>query len=394
MKNKIFIGDNYDIMRSSAFSTYKNAIDFIYIDPPYNTTNGTLAFNDKNNTWSDDIYKRLLVAKDLLKATGVIFISIDDNELANLLNICYEIFGTINYVGLFITKQAQRSNAKYINTVHEYVLCFAKNKKQLNPFYINRIENPAESEKIKRIISKIKKLSKVSKSDAKKELNKQIDKYVKETGTTWIKNYSNIDDCGNIYFAKDLSTPGNPSRLDIEEIGLHLDPLPTRGWSSKQKILKLHHENRLCYKNGRPYSIEYLYEAKNNVPSLLDFYSRQGTNNLKKLGLDGLFDTPKPVELIKFLIRCSQHQDALILDFYAGSGTTAQAVYELNKEDNMNHQYLLIQLDEQINPKSNSYSFLLNRGIDPRVDNALLLRIDTYLKLNNHEKDYIVINQK
>lgn len=393
MNNRIFIGDNLTTMQSDEFKKYKETINFVYIDPPYNTTNNSFAFNDKNNFWSNDIYKRLLAAKELMTDDGVIFISIDDNELSNLMYVCYKTFGKENYIGLFITKQAQRSNAKHINTIHEYILCFAKNKKKVPKFYINRIENPSESERIKTIISKVKKAFNVSHTEATKELKKQITRYVTETGNTWIKNYSNIDEDGNIFFAKDLSTPGKPCSLDIEEIGLHLKPLATRGWSSKNKILDLHNKGRLCYKNGRPYSIEYLHEATNNVSSILDFYSRQGTNDLKKMGLDGLFDTPKPVELIKFLIRCSQHKDAVVLDFYAGSGTTAQAVYELNQEDNMNHHYILIQLNEPINKKSDAYSFLKDKGIsEPSVDKAMLLRINRYLELHNKEKDYVLSN--
>ncbi|MBO4694837.1 MAG: site-specific DNA-methyltransferase [Clostridia bacterium] len=391
MNNKIFIGDNLTTMKTPYFNQLKSKIDFIYIDPPYNTTNSKFSYNDKNDKWSDDIYERLKCAYELLSDEGCIFISIDDNELSNLLYLGYKIFKKDNYVGLFITKQAQRSNAKHINTIHEYVVCFAKNKKKLPKFYINRLENPTESEPIKAIINKIKRTYKISPQAAYDELKKSIDKYVKDTGATWIRNYSNIDENGEIFFAKDLSTPGKPSRLDIEEINLHLEPLKTRGWSSKEKILSLYNENRLCFKNGRPYCIEYLYEATDNVSSILDFYSRQGTNDLKKMGLDGLFDTPKPVELIKFLIRCSQHKSTTILDFYAGSGTTAQAVYEINEEDKMEHKYILIQIDEKINEKNDAYNLMKERGYNnPTVDQAMILRINTFLEINNKKIDYDV----
>lgn len=391
MKNEIYVGDNLATMYSNEFAKHKNSIQFIYIDPPYNTITNNFAYNDNNEKWSKDIKKRLIIAKEMLAPSGVIFISIDDNELASLLNICYEVFGKSNYVGLFITKQAQRSNAKFINTVHEYIVAFAKNKKKLPRFYIKRLENPSEAEQILAIIRKVKSTFKKSKESAKNELKQLIDKYMIATGETWIKNYSHIDDEGNIFFAKDLSTPGKPSRLDIEEINLYLEPLKTRGWSSKEKILKLHSEKRLFYKNGRPYEIHYLEEATNNVPSILDFYSRQGTNDLNKLGLYNIFETPKPVEMIKFLIRCTQHEDATILDFYAGSGTTAQAVYEINKEDNMSHRYILIQLDEMINPKSPSYSVLKGLGYSkPRIDHVMIHRINTYLTLNDLPIDYIV----
>lgn len=389
-KNLIYIGDNLKTMKSAEFQFFYGKINFIYIDPPYNTRN-TFSYNDDNDEWSNDIKERLLVAKECLSEEGTIFISIDDNELSSLLYICYKVFGKNNYVGLFITKQAQRSNAKHINTIHEYVICFAKNKKKLPKFYINRLENPSENTRILYIINRIKSLNKTERKKAEKELKQLIDKYVIETGQTWIRNFSNISDDGRIYFAKDLSTPGKPARLDIDEIGLHLDPLKTRGWSSKEKILSLHSQNRLAFKNGRPYAIEYLEEATDNVSSILDFYSRQGTNNLKKLGLDGLFDTPKPVELIKFLIRCSQHQDSIILDFYAGSGTTAQSVYEINKEDKMNHKYILIQLDESMNEKTEAYEIMSKLGYkEPKVSEAMIHRINTYLKEEKIKVDYEV----
>ena len=390
MENYVFIGDNLQTMEAEPFKKFYGKVNFIYIDPPYNTKN-TFSYNDNNDEWTNDIYRRLEVAKEVLSKQGVIFISIDDSELSNLLYLCYKVFGKENYVGLFITKQAVRSNAKHINTIHEYVLCFCKEKKHLPKFYINRLEDPSEKDDILSIINRVKKAKQKGADEAEKLLKKLIDDYVLKTGQTWIKNYSNVDEEGNIYFAKDLSTPGHPCSLDVDEIGLHLKPLRTRGWPKKEKVLKLHDEGRLAYKKGRPYVIEYLYEAVNNVTSILDFYSRQGTNDLKKLGLDGLFDTPKPVELIKFLIRCSQHENSIILDFYAGSGTTAQAAYEINREDNMAHNYILVQLDEKMNPSTEPYEIMTKLGYtNPKVSEAMLHRLDTYLKSVKKEKDYVV----
>ena len=388
-KNEIYIGDNLAIMQSAEFKKFKSMIDFIYIDPPYNTKNPTFAYSDNNSKWSADIRLRLIEAKELLKKTGVIFISIDDNEFANLIQICDEVFGKENKVGIFITKQSQRSNAKHINVVHEYVVAYAKSKTDLPRFYINRIESPAEGKKIKQIIQKVKTAHKKSFTQAAEILKKSISEYVSETGETWMVNYSNIDENGEIYFAKDLSTPGEPNYLKIDEINLTLEPLKTRGWSSKQKFIKLHKENKLCFKNNRPYEIEYLKDAVNNVSSVLDFYSRQGTNDLKKLGLNGIFDTPKPVELIKFLIRCTQHENALILDFYAGSGTTAQAVYEINKEDKKQHKYILIQLPEPINNKNKAFEILTALNFnEPKISDAMIFRINKFAELNKIDANY------
>ena len=127
MKNEIYIGDNLKVMNDISFKKYYEKIKMIYIDPPYNTQ-GQKSYNDKSSSqnWATFMEERLKASKKLLKTDGVIFISIDDNEYANLKNVCENVFGKENFVGTFITQQAQRSNAKHINTVHEYILCFAK----------------------------------------------------------------------------------------------------------------------------------------------------------------------------------------------------------------------------------------------------------------------------
>ena len=392
--NYIFIGDNYDVMSSDDFQNFKNHIDFIYIDPPYNTKN-KFSFNDKNDEWYSDIHKRLFIAKQYLNKEGVIFISIDDKELTSLLLACYDVFGKENFAGMFITKQSLRSNSKQINVIHEYILCFCKNKKFAPKFYIKRIADPSESKGIKQIIKCVKKeFNANGKDSAKNMLGKLIKNYCINNNATWIKNYNNIDEKGNIYFAKDLSTPGKARTVNIPSINLHLDPLPSRGWSSDAKFIQLYKKNRLCFKAGRPYEIEYLDEAVNNITSILDFYSRQGTNDLKKLGLEGIFDTPKPVEMIKFLIRSTLHKDGVILDFYAGSGTTAQSVYEINSEDNFNHKYILIQRKENLNSKSDVYKKAIELGFsNPSVDDLMLLRINTFLKLKKLPKNYRLIDK-
>ena len=150
----------------------------------------------------------------------------------------------------------------------------------------------------------------------------------------------------------------------------------------------------MCFKDGRPYCKHYLYESEDNVPSILKFFSRQGTNDLKKLGIYNLFDTPKPVELLKFLIRISTNKNDILMDFFAGSGSFAQAVYESNKENNKNNKYILIQLSEDVNINSNAYKECKKLGIKPNVADILKYRIDVYLKKNNMAKDYIFYDNK
>ena len=392
-KNYIYIGDNYNVMNSDDFNKFKNSIDLIYIDPPYNTGN-KFSFDDNNNKWYDDIYCRLELAKEYLNNEGVIYISIDDSELASLLNACYNVFGKDNFAGIFVTKQSLRSNSKQINVIHEYIVFFCKNKKYAPNFYINRINNPTEADGINYIIKSVKKeFDSNGQVAAKKLLKNLIKNYCINNNVTWIRNYSNVDAKGNIYFAKDLSTPGKPRKVDIPSINLHLDPLDTRGWSSDSKFIKLYNSNRLCFKAKRPYEIEYLSESVDNITSILDFYSRHGTNDLKKLGLSGLFDTPKPVEMIKFLIRSTLHKNGTVLDFYAGSGTTAQAVYEVNQEDKCNHKYILVQRKEKLNTSSDVYKKAIELGIaNPSVDDLMIIRINKFLELAKITDDYNLIN--
>lgn len=390
MENEIYIGDNLKVMKSPAFEKYKEKIKMIYIDPPYNTQ-GQKSYNDKvsSDSWGTFMRDRLEVSYNLLKNDGVIFISIDDNEYANLKLICDDIFGKENFVGTFITQQAQRSNAKHINTVHEYILCFAKNKNKLHKFVINRMEIPEDKKMIDKLNREVKKIIDNEGIEiANKKLKDIIKDYCYNYNISWLRNYSNVDENGNIYFSVDLSTPGKPRSVDIPEIGLKLEPLSTRGWSSDKKFIELYNEKRLCFKDGRPYCKHYLYESEDNVPSMLKFFSRQGTNDLKKLGLGSLFDTPKPVDMLKFLIRIATKKDDIVLDYFAGSGSLAQAVYEVNKEDKKNVKYVLIQLNEEVNPKSDVYKACKKFNINPSVDEILKFRIEYYLKKNKMEVDF------
>lgn len=396
MKNEIYIGDNYEVLKNKAFrDKYINKIKLIYIDPPYNTLNKK-SYKDKTDSdyWAEFMECRLDASKDLLKEDGAIFISIDDNEFASLRIICDKIFGKENFVGTFITQQAQRSNAKYINTVHEYIICFAKNKKKLQQFQVNRMEIPEDYKMITKLKAEVKKICDTKGYEvANKEMKNIVKNYCEEYNISWLKNYSNVDENGRIYFAVDLSTPSNPREVNIPEIGLKLAPLPTRGWISDKRFIELFNKKRLCFKGDRPYSKLYIEEAMDNAPSILKFYSRHGTNDLKKLGLNNLFDTPKPVELIKFLIRISTKPQDIILDYFAGSGTTAQAVYELNKEENRKNSYVLVQIDEQIDPKTSVYKKCKELKIQPSMKNILKCRINTFLEKQNIKKDYTIYEE-
>lgn len=393
-RNELYFGDNLDVMTSKEFTKYQNNIDFIYIDPPYNTqTRKSYDDATQSEEWASFMIQRLTMAERLLKDDGVIFISIDDNEYANLKNVCDIVFTKKNFIGTFITHQAQRSNAKLINTVHEYILAYAKNKNKIKEFSIKRIEIPEQKTLINSLQSKILKIFKTEgREKAEKDLQKEIKEISYNQNIKWIRNYNKVDEDGNIYFAIDLSTPSEPREVHIDEINLHLPALETRGWISNDKFIELYNKNRLSFRNGRPYKKKLLVEAEDSVPSILDFYSRQGTEDLKRLGLNGLFDTPKPVDMIKFLIRITNQRNSTILDFFGGSGTTAQAVYETNNEDDRNNNYILIQLEEEVKNKKQKET-CIKHDIKPVISEILKLRIDTYLKKNKIKDDYVVFSE-
>jgi len=380
MKHKVYVGNNADIMWGNKdFSQYEGKVSVIYIDPPYNTKTKK-SYNDKQTRaeWLEFMRTRLLYAGWCLKEEGVIFISIDDNEYAYLKVLCDEVFGEKNCLGTFITKQSQRSNAKHINTVHEYILTYAKDKKKCKPFGVKRIDTPAGKE----IIGDVNKIAYECLhrnpddfQSALKDFRKDLKKYVRNNALPWLGNYNYMTENGAVYFATDLSTPGKPRTVDIPEIGLHLDPLSTRGWSSDEKFIELHKNNRLIFRDGRPYAIHYLVEAEDSAPSILDFYSRQGNEDMKRLGLDGIFDTPKPVSMLKYLLRITGIKEGLVLDFFAGSGSLCQAVEEVNKEDGKKLTCLLIQIDEKIQEGTEAYERCMELGIEPTIPSVLKTRL-------------------
>ena len=392
--NKIFIGDNLKVLEKGCVE--KESIKMIYIDPPYNTKS-KLSYNDNMNEekWLSELEKRLVLSKGLLVNNGIVFISIDDNEYAALKLLCDKVYGKKNYVGTFIVKQAQRSNSKHLNTIHEYILCYCKDKKYLDRLSIKKIDIPEQ----RKVIDSIKRevgivFNNYGVSEARKKLKEQINKYIVIEEYHWLINYYNVDENGHIFFATDLSAPIPPNSLDIPEIGLHLEPLPTRGWQSKSKFIELYNKGLLYFRDGRPYAKHYIEEAEDNVTSILNFCSKQGSTDLKRMGLEGLFDTPKSVELLKYLIRISCKNGDKVLDLYAGSGTMAQSVYEVNKENGIAISYVLIQAEEEFLEKSKPYIFAKKNNFEPYVSNALLYRVKTICTTMEIEDNYQIIRVK
>lgn len=358
--DNIFIeGDNLDALKLIQ-ETYLGKIKIIYIDPPYNTGNdfvyddsfkenineylensgqydengNQLVKNIESNgrfhtDWINMMYSRLRLARNLLRDDGAIFISIDDNEVKNMRNICDEIFGESNFVNHIIwhKKYGAANDAKYLSDVHEHILLYCKNKAVWHP---NLFERPDE-------------------------LNAKYKNPDNDPRGPWVatnlsvKTYSVAND----YI---ITSPA----------GLQFSPPPSRCWVvSKEKYEEMLADNRITFgKDGlsRPYKKTFLSEVQNGVvPTTIWSYDDAGHTIGAKSEIRDLFsdtkapfDTPKPTKLIKRIISMSESNthDDIILDFFGGSGTTADAVMQLNAEDNGNRKYIIVQMKEETQQKS------------------------------------------
>lgn len=353
-KNLYIEGDNLEVLKLLQTAYYRK-VKMIYIDPPYNTGNDFVYEDDfadplarykevtqqttKSNPetmgryhtkWLNMMYPRLRLAANLLRDDGVIFISIDDNEVTNLRKICDEVFGEENFVAQLIWERAfsPKNDAKYVSNSHDYVLMYARN---ISDFKIGQLDRSEEAE-----------------SRYKNPDNDPRGKWT--SGDLSVKTYNASSDY-------EIITPSGRKVL------------PPHGacWRvSKERFNELVDDNRIWFgENGDnvPRLKRFLSEIKEGiVPTSILFYkdvghSQEGRQELKKIFDDkGYFDGPKPVRLIRRLLTMANtDDDSIILDFFSGSATTAHAVMQLNAEDGGNRQFIMVQLPEVCDEKSEAY---------------------------------------
>lgn len=335
MNNIILEGDNFHTLSCLSFIA-QESIDIIYIDPPYNTGNEDYTYNDKfvnredtfrHSKWLNGIEKRLKLARQLLKETGVIFISIDDNEFFNLKLLCDQVFGETNYLGTVFWKSNPngRGDSKYLGTIFEYVLCYKKKNCDFNYEAQDLAQFNCKDEKgpyAEQILHS--KLSysvgmdypiiapdgtEIYAGNVSREewLKRREDKSVKKA-MTWR--------FGEETFKAELAKG---------EVVFHKK---ADGW-------KVYRKRRPVEGGSAPY--KNIYEEEG---------TRHGSNQIKEVFNYTPFDHPKPTGLIKFLISLVKVSDPVVLDFYAGSGTTGQAVLELNAIDGGKRSFILCTNNE------------------------------------------------
>lgn len=354
--NHILIeGDNYHSLSVLNY-THSGKIDLIYIDPPYNTGNKDFIFNDhyvdkedsyRHSKWVSFMANRLRLAKNLLSRNGAIFISIDDDEQAQLKLLCDEIFGQDNFVANIIwqKKYTQSNDAKFFSDTHDFVVCYAKDIKKFKVGLLprtveqnDRYKNP-DNDPLGPWMSQ----PLHAKSGRDREYS-----FTFENGVTW------------------SPPPGTFPRFSHER--LQLAEKEGRMWFGA---------------NGTavPRMKKYLTEMKDGViPKTIWMYDEVGSNDearrdLKKFLPDNSFDNPKPVRLVKRIIELASSNDSIILDFFAGSGTTAQSVLEVNKEIAGSKRQFILCTNNENNNGSNQH--IATDICYPRVKNVLSQRKNT-----------------
>lgn len=356
-ENLYIEGDNLDVLKLLQ-ETYLGKIKMIYIDPPYNTGNdfvynddfaesaseylrGSGQFDDEGNRlvantesngrfhtdWLNMIYPRLKLAKDLLADDGCIFISIDDNELENLKKLCEEIFGEVNFVANIVWKHTQQSKNDEIHFSRQYnhTLLYAKNKACLHRFYFERTDEDN-------------------------------------------KNYSNPDnDPKGMWRSGDVRSPNYRKTLcyDILAPNGNVIKAPANGWRwSEESIKEKIATGEIKFKEDGSGIIRkiYLCDQPGRTPENLWEGNKFGTTRQAAAIIKDLFegvqvfDTPKPIELIRnMMIVALNDRNSIILDFFSGSATTAHAVMQLNAEDGGNRKFIMVQLPEETDEKSEAY---------------------------------------
>lgn len=359
-ENLYIEGDNLEVLKLLQ-ETYLGKIKMIYIDPPYNTGNdfvyeddfaqsteeylansgqydeggNRLVTNTESNgrfhtDWLNMIYPRLKVAKDLLAEDGVIFISIDENEIENLKKIGSEVFGEQNFVGSVIWERAfaPKNDAKYLSDSHDYIVIYAKS---ITQFQIGLLPRSEEAN----------------------------------------SRYKNPDnDPRGPWTSSDLSVKTYNSAYDYEITtpnGTIVRPTDGRCWfTSKERMQKLIEDGRVWFGEdggNMPRLKRYLSDVQQGMTATTIWkhtdvgHNQEGRQELKKLFDDkGYFDGPKPVRLVSRILQIANvPQDALILDFFSGSATTAHAVMKYNAEDGGNRKFIMVQVPEPTDEKSEAY---------------------------------------
>lgn len=341
----IIEGENLEVLKI-LLNGYRNKIKVIYIDPPYNTgedflynddfSEGRQAYWERteqsedgitldtnsdasgrfHSNWLDMMYSRLLVARNLLRSDGVIFVSIDEHEMHHMRKVCDEVFGEANFLSILSrrTKAGGGSASKYFAIENDFVIVYAKDKSSLPNMFI------------------------------------PFDK-------AYLKRYAYEDENGKYFWdtMERSCTATLPYLIEAPDGTM----LKGNWFRSEKRFLedKNAGEIRFVHKDNGEWSVQFkqrMAEGKKLRTLLNENEFKSSQNDMNKLGLGDIFPFPKPVFFLKHILRAATDKDSIVLDFFGGSGTTGQAVTELNLEDNGHRLFILVQVPQATDENSNA----------------------------------------
>lgn len=399
-ENLYIEGDNLEVLKLLQ-ETYLGKVKMIYIDPPYNTGNdfvyeddfaqsaaeymdnsgqydeegNRLVTNTESNgrfhtDWLNMIYPRLRIAKDLLADDGAVFISLDDNEIKNLLKICDEVFGEDNFVDCITwNKRVPKNDNNGIGNIHEYIVVYVKDATYKRQFTMQK----DGLDEISALLSDCK-----AKKVPIPEAEAKLKEFYKERGfDRGITLYNCLDENYEPWGKINMSWPNADTfgpRYDVIHPGTHKPTkVPDRGWRwtkttfdsvvNYDTAIERYDGSWVCGgiwfakdENTQPSSIKYLRDVgRMLLRSIISLKSDGGIEVEKIFEGKSYFPYPKPVSLIEVLINSIEEKEGIFLDFFAGSSTTAHAIMKLNCEDNGHRKFIMVQLPEKTDKKSEAY---------------------------------------
>src|SRR5690606_1712879 len=296
--------------------------------------------------WLTFMKNRLEISRELLSNEGVIFISIDVNEQAYLKVLCDEIFGRDNFVGEIIWETATDNNATQISVEHEYVICYAKNKATQSKWQI-------QSEKAQLIQNKYEELKEAHKTDTE-QIEKDLRNWIKsikksnEIDLSGVSHYSYVDEKGVFYPGNSANTkPGGYNFDIIHPVTKGVCNKPANGYRWPETTFWDADKNGDVLWGADENSIPKIKKRLDTATELLKGYfyedNRKSTKALTKMMGKKVFDNPKSINLLKKIIKFTTSKDDIILDYFAGSGSTAEAVMQVNREENSQRRFILCE---------------------------------------------------
>lgn len=383
-QNVYISGDNLDALKHLVKS-YSEQVKCIYIDPPYNTGKDDFAYNDKfkftaeeleeklsiseeqaqrifamttnhvasHAAWLTFMMPRLQCAKDLLSDDGVIFISIDDNEQANLKLLCDYVFGEENFMGQVIWKNVTDNNPTQITCEHEYILCYSKYKENITTAWKSKVS--AIKDELIKIGTELN--QQYTGANLQGAWKKWFSEHKSQLGP--LDRYKYIDEGGVYTGSQSVHNPGKN--------GYHYDIIhPQTGKPCKEPLMgyrfpetsmrKMIEEGRILFGEDENKLVEikvYASEYQDKFSSVYDSDGRTAANELRGLfpEFKQIFKNPKPTELIEHILSFFDLEDSYFVDFFSGSGTTAHALMNLNNDEKQ-RKFILVQLQEECKPDS------------------------------------------